>query len=250
MFSALKKEQAPGVSESGLLARIEAERKLARSQWRGWQPHFEESRKVVESFLEIAEPGLPIQILTHGAGLRDLPLAALQGHLSGADIVSPAWWPADRRALKGLKGLTPKTKDISSHLEAYAADPTAPVSKPDMPWTEALVISHNYLSHLLGALAPLRHMSDDDIDRVQGLTEAHLNALKDRPGPAVLMTPYARYETRKGKSERIPLIPTTVLKSDPERFWNWHLAPRGALESGLDVHVAVGVWTFNMPTGQ
>ena len=103
-------------------------------------------------------------------------------------------------------------------------------------------MSVNYLHDVLSTIGPIRHPSDDDIDRARALTGAYVSALEASDGQALLITPYVRYETRRGKSERLEIIPPHVLTKDPFTTWDWHMAPTGAIEAGLDVHLKVGAW--------
>lgn len=245
MLAVLKRQIAPGVSDSPLLAALEADRKLAKKQKKTWNSHFMHCSDAVTSALSGADPSKPVQIFTHGMTLADLPLDTVSQHDSGARLSAPIWWPGDRRKIASFGNLEAHTGDISNYLEAFQANPHA--VPPDISFEDqgGLLISHMILAYHLTTLAPLKHLSDGDIDRVQALTSAHLSALENRAGRSVLIAPYARYENRTGKSDRVQLIPKTVLKSDPDSFWTWHYGPRGTLDPTGEVHLAVGVWTLN-----
>ncbi len=235
---------APGVRESGLLARVERARKLASTYVSAWTPHLEATRQTLRDAMKTSENKSRLVIHTTGWGLSDLPLEDLASQQNEVDLVAPVWWRESYKKAKGHQALQFTISDATGYLEDYSAAPsTAMPGKADLRApVDGRVMSVNYLHEILATTGPVRHPSEEDIDRARALTGAHVAALEASEGQALLITPFARYETKRGKSERLEIIPPHILAKDPFTTWDWHMAPLGAIDQGLDIHLKVGAW--------
>lgn len=244
MLQAFGTQATPGAKTTGFVDQVRALRDLYSSHTDLWTRHLDTCRATVRAALTDARPDHAIEVMISGWGAECLPLDAINLHMTGARVIAPAATRHLRKALKPWSEINFQLADISGFLTPFADAPdTALPQKPPVPQAQTgMLISVEVISAIAGLIAPHRYRSDADEDRVRALVGAHINALRDADAPALLITPFARYENRCGKSDRLEIFPDDMLPGEPFDRWDWHIAPRGVLEPDLDVHMRVGAW--------
>ena len=218
----------------------------ARRHAAAWAPHLAATRGFVD---RTATGGEHLVVLGSGR-LLDLPLESLAARYRWVTLVDWVHPRGARRRAARLPGVSCLEADVTGCLGELGRGRPLPVaSRPTVleylppPTT---TVSLNLVSQL--PILPsqcLERWGVPFVDRVafaRALIVAHLRWLAALPGRAVLITDVTRQLVADdGGVEDIDALLGLALPS-ADASWSWSVAPRGELERGLAMTLAVQAW--------
>lgn len=245
-ISHLLARSVAGAGPAGLIKEAVAIPARYKRQKKAWTDHLNRTKGLIKEAINQCDESKSIAIIGAGACL-DLPIEDLARHPAGCQFIDAVELFSMNWKVKPYLRLKYKREDVTGYLKTYQQSP----DKSQLPIPQApnfidentgLAISCNMLSQALLPFAPLKHRTFEDEDLLEHLIQQHIGRLKNGAKKALLITDFVRYETYKGKSERLETIPARFLPGEADQTWLWHLAPRGEINKDLDVHLKVGAW--------
>lgn len=208
---------------------------------RAWAPHLAATREVVcEAIHGVARHDTAV-ILGSGR-LDDVPLTMLAKSFARVVLVDVVHPFAARRRARPYRNVEMITADLSGSFSlvlSRGSDLEAPLPPICSERSTNLVVSANLLSQL--PLRPVERLEassrgygrwrpDDGDDLGREIVARHLEALAALPARVCLVTDLDQVEEdREGHVlDRLDLLYSTTL-GEPERGWNWELAPFGEI---------------------
>jgi hypothetical protein len=205
-----------------------------------WAPHLARTRRMILEAASLCQSRGRVLIL--GGGLiHDVPVAELCAGFGEVLLVDLAHPISSRFQTCRYRNLRRLEADVSGVMAGLDRTGFPDVPTPDLccgtPDVD-LVVSVNLLSQLCWAPARILEPHPDP-DRVRtflaGVVRAHLDALKNLPCAAALVTDHAwrRREVRTGKTTRWEVLQGIRLPAGGGR-WDWEIAPAPERERSAD----------------
>lgn len=235
------------VKELGYLKEAIAIEARYRRCRRAWKEHLERTRRFVLWSAANCPRQDKVTILGSG-GLLDVPLDDLAEDFQEVVLVDIVQTPKIRRWAAQYDNVTLVEGDVTSLLEAMAADGSPPLDPPTpyIPEGDAdLVVSLNLLGQL--PLIPARHLAKDTAkDKAAAFAEAvqrqHLRALQALPGRICLITETLREWVADGEVEETEPAIGEIKLPEPEQAWTWDLAPAPELEPDRSLRLRIAAY--------
>jgi hypothetical protein len=245
---------AKGARKAGLVYEVAGIAGRYNRQKKAWQPHLENTRRLIADNIHLAQENEPILLLGAGLGL-DVPLGVLDKHPTGVLLADAVETPQMRAKLRKHENISLEISDVTGLLAPFWASDTSsdnngpilsPACAPIPLVGHSMVISCNILSQLPLPFANSPPETDIERKLTAAIQQAHMAALKAMKCPVLLITDYERVDTNDGIEEVIPTAPPQLLPGDPIETWDWHVAPLGELGKTRKVTLNVGAWLMNV----
>ncbi|MCJ9428495.1 hypothetical protein [Kordiimonas marina] len=241
---------APGARAAGLVHELAGIGGRYRRHKKAWQPHLQHTKECITAHLYQADKAEPVLLIGAGLGL-DVPLDALNAHPAGALLMDAVETLSLRWKLRRYPNIRFERFDVTGLLAPYAHTEEGAALHPPAIAPLPLVgygmaVSCNILSQLPLAFADSPPADEDERALTAAIQKAHVKALMAMGCPALLITDYARIETKDdGHRHVIPTVERSFLPGDPLETWDWHIAPKGEAAPDLDISLKVGAWLLN-----
>ena len=246
LLISLTAKAVPGARARGLPDELAGIAGRYRRQKAAWAPHLQHTKECIGAHLHEADANEPVLVL--GAGLcLDLPLAALNAHPGGAQLVDAIEPLALRWRLRRFPNLGFERADLTGFLEPFSTADDAyslvpPTTAPIPLAGYSLVVSCNILSQLPLAFASSPPLNAAEKILSSALQKAHVRALMSMQCPVLMISDFERHETEGGHHRVINSVDPSLLPGEPFDTWDWHIAPKGEAGRTLDICLKVGAW--------
>lgn len=219
-----------------------------------WAPHLAASRTAILAAAERCTTHRSAFVI--GAGdCADVPVAELAARFDEVVLTDVVLGPEMRAFARRSGGrIRAEVWDTTGALATLARQPSSLASSeiealfahsdpgPPPGGEPDLVVSANCISQL--GIVPLERFSEADEARcAAAAARRHLQWLKERPGVRILLGDRARLDiSENGRELHRELSPGMNGLREPDRSWQWHLAPIPELSREFNRVHEVGAW--------